>query len=288
MAQEPIQRLDIIKAGGSFTIDRFKIDKKSLGHRLKHLEDQQVEVHTTRNWKEVGFRDASSVTWMELDLPFSASFTPPELKRERLAAIIEASDKEAAEALRCEVPMDLDKYVHEGLVARYHADTLAEYGLCPDAFLYVGADFGDYQACEYYLRLGADAVRPTFDGHCAALRGLEYGLWDTFNKVEHLEARHLKHGESYLFRLARGGQDDHLVRAVKMGANLTVKNAKGETCLDYLRGEERLRVDAALAEKRATKLDAAWGSTQPTKDNLQAAQPTQAAPAITTGHRRRF
>lgn len=294
MTLEPIQRLDIIKAGGSFTIDRFKIDKKSLGHRLKQLEGRPVEVHTTRKWKEAGFEESphnvfgSGVTWMDLGNRWGVGFPNPEMTRALLADLIEASDKEAADVLREDLPWQAVGAAYDGLVPCYDEDTLAEHGLSLDAMLYVGAEFGEYQACDHYLALGADPLRPTFDGDCAALQGLEQGLDATFTQVEHLEARHQVHGESFLFAIARNGRDDKLIQALEQGANLEVKNAKGETCLDHLRGEERLGVDEAIAERRAGQLAKAWKATQPTKDNLQAAQPTQAAPALNIGRRPRF
>lgn len=294
MTQEPIQRLDIIKAGGSFTIDRFKIDKKSLCPQLKQLEGRPVEVHTTRKWKEAGFEESphnvfgSGVTWMDLGNRWGVGFPNPEMTRALLADLIEASDKEAADVLRADLPWQAVGAACDGYVPRYDADTLAEYGLSADAMLYVGAEFGDYEACDHYLAHGADPLRPTFKGDCAALRGLEQGLYAPFHQVEHLEARHLVHGESFLFAIARNGWDDKLIQALEQGANLEVKNAKGETCLDHLRGEERLRVDEAIAERRAGQLEKAWKATQPTKENLVRAKQPSTEPTLTQGKRPRF
>lgn len=87
---------------------------------------------------------------------------------------------------------------------------------------------------------------------------------------------------------AQQGRAEVVEALVERGASLETKDAFGKTARDHIRVAG---MHNALAKEEAMKrvplLEAAWASTQPTKENLVAAQSTQ-APALTTGRRPRF
>ena len=165
--------------------------------------------------------------------------------------------------------------------------------------LYEHALEGNVHCCKVLMDAGADveAQAKIHQGftplHGAASRGyveLAQLLLDAGANPNAVEDRY--DGMTPLHFAASNDETDVGLLLLSRGGDPEAKTRDGETCIEQARslGNEILgeAFKAHVAEKRAAKLEAAWGSTQPTKDNLQAAQPTQAAPVIATGRRPRF
>lgn len=165
--------------------------------------------------------------------------------------------------------------------------------------LYENALEGNVECCKVLLDAGAnveapEAIHQGFTPlHSAASRGyveLAQLLLDAGANPNAIEDRY--DGMSPLHFAASNDETNVGLLLLSRGADPEAKTRDGETCIEQARslGNEVLgeAFKAHVAEKRATNLEAAWGSTQPTKDNLQAAQPTQATSALNTGRRPRF
>ena len=155
------------------------------------------------------------------------------------------------------------------------------------------AEQGNEDVCRVLLEEGADIHEGYTPLHCAAGHGhigVAQMLLDAGANPNAVEDRF--GGMTPLHCAAGNGETEVGLMLLKHGADPEARTKNGDTCIVYAyRASDEVLEEAFkahFAEKRAAKLEAAWGSTQPTKDNLQAAQPTQAAPAITTGRRPRF
>ena len=164
--------------------------------------------------------------------------------------------------------------------------------------LYEHALEGKVEFCKVLLVAGADveATAEIHKGftplHTAASHGYvelaQLLLWAEANPNA-VEDRY--GGMTPLHFAASNGETEVGLLLLKRGGDPEAKTKDGETCIEQARSVcDEVLVKAFqthIAEKRATKLEAAWGSTQPSKDNLAVAQSTQ-SPALTTGRRPRF
>lgn len=165
--------------------------------------------------------------------------------------------------------------------------------------LYEHALMGNVECCKVLMDAGANVEAPEaiYQGftplHSAASRGyveLAQLLLDAGANPNAVEDRY--GGMTPLHFAASNDETEVGLLLLSRGGNPEARTRDGETCIEQARSLENEVLGEAfkahIAEKRAAKLEAAWGSTQPTKDNLQAAQPTQAAPALAAGRRPRF
>lgn len=106
------RRLDIVHAGGTFHLDRFR----AVGAGpLKQLDGQLVEVRTHPRWLGVHFierRPGSPPALIHINLRDERE--PLAAARQRLAAIVEGSDPLAAAALRKDFPSEWEQAAARG------------------------------------------------------------------------------------------------------------------------------------------------------------------------------
>lgn len=130
----------------------------------------------------------------------------PDAIHERLACAIEGVDPDAACALRSSGPP------------------------CPDARLYVAAWEGYADRCAELLAIGANPIRRTPDGDCAARVGIAHGLLAEFEPW--WTARHQRTGETGLHHLARHGEWADICQVIEWGGDLYEPNLAGITPAD--------------------------------------------------------
>jgi hypothetical protein len=243
-----ISRFDLITAGANFTVENFVVDRSAKGWFAGELAllsaGASVDFEPKADWREFMIRstcDDGRVVHGPVELCRKGD---PELARERLAELVAISDPEAGAALR-------QPWMRSSESPWPTAKHAAEDGLSLDALLFSAAEKADYKACQRYLDAGADALRETFDGDCAARVGIGNGLLATFAAAEYLNAEHRDTGATGLHTLALMEHVGQLGAAIRLGGDPNRPRSDGLTPLDLLNPLYHQEMQKALCEYEA-------------------------------------
>lgn len=214
---DPISRADLIRAGAPIYIEKPNAIRWAahgiLAERLPSadlMEQHGVVLHLNTRYRHMFGLPMVRLSVDGIDghgtvLVVMQAATTEEL-HERLAKAIEAVDPEGADALRSPEP------------------------LCRDACLFVAAADIYADRCKAFLAMGADPLRRTPDGDCAARVGIAHGLLAEFGRW--WSAKNLRTGETGLHHLARYGDWQAICQVIDWGGNLHEPNHAGVSPAD--------------------------------------------------------
>lgn len=253
----PIDRDDMVFAGGDFGLDRFVTTPMVLRmfpHQrmeLRGLDGMGVWVRRDSCQCKVFADDDFSGCFELADFPTTSHASP-----RKLAQLIEGSDPALAKVLRrdyCDWAMEEAARRHS-LVPMLSEEEVRGFGYDVDALLYVAAQQPDaHLLWQHYRALGADPLRPTFEGDCAARVAVSRGLVVAMESPEIVNAVDQRNGCTGLHALAWAELIGPLVQAVARGGDPFFANNLGDTPMGVLpfgQGE----VEEAYANYREQRL----------------------------------
>lgn len=234
MSTTPISRRELIAAGAPFIVERF-------GHPARNKQfpdafsDQRVLVDPRgdgRHFDQVTFigeqGQSKTMGLARMHTGFDVAG-----RKQFLAAHMDTMDDHAAAALR--LVKDHGPILEHGF-PRLNAQQIEASGVSKDAWLYAAATHGDETASTHYLKLGADPLRVTHDGSCAAKVLLQSDLGRVLNA---------HYGEAGIMaEAARRGSDATFEQLANAGGLAAHPPAMGEIAVH---GSPRM-VERALAD----------------------------------------
>lgn len=260
-----ISRHDLIAAGGSFYVERFKHNPEAKGGWGAATDGHLVHVMVDRPSR--GSAYVTSITTMGRDnVNFNrgptedAGTTSIVDRREALAKFVEKGDPEAASALRIlsKAPEEATRpWETLGPMPLLTKEQIQASGLNVDALLYVSTqahsppsqspstDPRINEAAAHYIRLGADPLARTPDGDCAARAGVARGL-DAFMTPQWVNAKDLRTGETGLHELARTDKEEGLRKAISVGGRMDEKDDRGRDVYQTLKHPTPERIELLM------------------------------------------
>ena len=260
-----ISRHDLIAAGGSFLIERFKHNRRANPNIGPSMDGHMVHVMVDRPSRSSAY--LASVTTMGrdavklgLDLPEARESHSIIDRREALAKFVEKGDPEAASALRIlsKAPEEATRpWETLGPMPLLTKEQIQASGLNVDALLYVSTQAHSLpsqspstdprinEAAAHYIRLGADPLARTPDGDCAARAGVARGL-DAFMTPQWVNAKDLRTGETGLHELARTDKEEGLRKAISVGGRMDEKDDRGRDVYQTLKHPTPERIELLM------------------------------------------
>lgn len=298
-----IPRRDIIALGGNFTIDKF--DSSALPRwattdsnryqqaPLQALDGKRVYVDVIDGYSDILLTPEASNGMDQVRLQVGMFQGETSRNRGRVAQFVAPMDREAGDALA------IDYWSHQPHnqlkrpgVACYDMRTLADLNLDMDAGQYAAQQRLDHDATKHYRGLGADPLRPTQDGDCAARLSIAHGDFTFTQTPDLVNARHLATGETGAFDMARQDRPGVVASLVHLGLDCTIQNNDGKTVLDCFRhASSREEVEHAMASVLQDRLEAntapvpAWYELPDLTDDRVLDAARAQAPAATTVRR---
>jgi hypothetical protein len=240
-----LSREDLISAGADFyTTFCEKREPQALNRNASHAP-QAPSAYENQCRVEVRYFAAKIYTSRGVHC-FDTDLRHPDLRRQ-LATALRECDPAASEALL--VPWPSHSETGWPCVEWASAN-----GLNLDALLYAAAQQRKARAVRLYLNAGADPLRQTYNGDCAARIGIANGMIYQFDRPEWMAGRIQDSGETGLFALARGHDISDLRYAYAMGADPNVENANGQTVFHFLNGAFEPQMREIIAEAAANIL----------------------------------
>lgn len=237
----PISRRDLIIAGANF-----EFTDPSGALAWASIIGDYDEVHI---FNHLGLRK---------QIPLREHFlSTPRDGRRALASMLQSKDAEASQALAeaGEIQeLAATKTVTNWNQGFFPQAILDQFELDKDAFLFAAAQHGYRAGVDHYLAMGADPIRPTFDGDCAARVFMARGCFQLSQTHELANARHLVTGETGAFELARAGMAGMLRTALRLGVDPYAQDTSGKTMLDHLEPDLRPVVEEIIAEIQSAQL----------------------------------
>jgi hypothetical protein len=264
----PIARRDLIALGGNFTIDTF--DSHALprwattdSNRYQHdplmaLHGKMVDVEVVAGYADILLTPQGSNRLDQVRLRVGMFMDDTSRNRGRVAQFIAPMDREAGDALAIDhwshrAP---SHEVHRPGVACLTRRDLSDFGLDQDAGLFVAVQQRDDRALKHYRAMGADPLRPTPEGDCAARLATSQGSFTFTQTSELVNARHLRSGETGAFQLARNDQPGSIVSLVDLGLDCSIQGHDGKTVLDHFRNHQsRAQVEQAVAVRQQEQME---------------------------------
>ena len=251
VAGKPIlSREDLISADVNFyTTFRKKIEPLALGCNASPAP-QAPSAHENPHLVEIGYFVAKIYTSFGVHC-FNTKIGHADL-RGQLASALRECDPAASEAL-------LVPWTPSSETGWPCAKWANDNGLKLDALLYAVAQQRNANAVGLYLNAGADPLRQTYNGDCAARIGIANGMIAQFDRPEWMAGRIQNSGETGLFTLARNHKISDLRYAYAMGADPNVENSEGKTVFHFLNGAFEREMREVIAKAEAKTLHQATG-----------------------------
>ncbi len=239
VAGKPIlAREDLISAGAYFCLEvRGNVDPQVLSSRSVFIPQVLYENEYP---VEIGYFAAKIYTNSGVQC-FETKLGHDDL-RLQIASALRECDPAASEALLVPWP----SHSETGWPC---AEWASANGLNLDALLYAAAQQDNNSAVKSYLDAGADPLRQTYHGDCAARIGIANGMVAQFDRPGWMDGRNQNSGETGLFTLARNHNIADLRFAYAMGADPNIENANGQTVFHFLNRafEPQMREIIAIA-----------------------------------------